>query len=164
MFFCFSPSPFSLALFSPFSPSPLPPSSFDPLPLFSPLSPFPPILQDVVAELGKLLYQGPLLVSEPKFKIKVEKERQVFAFQSTLLFARKIELPGQAKFKYECKFKIPVSQLFLFLPPTLPPSFPPSLSLPFFSPSLFPSLFLLSPPPLSSSPSLLQLENAKAVE
>ena len=98
-----------------------------------------------MAELGKLLYQGPLLVSEPKFKIKVEKERQVFAFQSTLLFARKIELPEQAKFKYECKFKIPVSQLSpsSFLPPSLPLSF---LSHPTLPPS-----FLLSPPPLLPS-------------
>ena len=125
-----------------------------------------------MAELGKLLYQGPLLVSEAKFKIKVEKERQVFAFQSTLLFARKVELPGQAKFKYECKFKIPVSQYSLpsfllpfpspppsllpSLPPSLPPYFPPSLptSLP---PSLLPSLPPYFPPSLPTSlpPSLL---------
>ena len=59
-------------------------------------------------EVGKLLYQGLLHVSEPKFGIKAEKERQVFVFETALVFARKVDL-GQAKFKYEYKFKLPVS-------------------------------------------------------
>ena len=67
------------------------------------VSPF----QDAIEGLGRLLLQGLLQVSEPKFGIKAEKERQVFAFDRCLLFARKVELP-QAKFKYEYKFKIEV--------------------------------------------------------
>ena len=59
-------------------------------------------------EVGKLLYQGLLHVSEPKFGIKAGKERQVFVFATALVFARKVDL-NQAKFKYEYKFKLPVS-------------------------------------------------------
>ena len=59
-------------------------------------------------EVGKLLYQGLLHVSEPKFGLKAGKERQVFLFATALVFARKVDLT-QAKFKYEYKFKLPVS-------------------------------------------------------
>ena len=52
--------------------------------------------------------QGSLMVSEPRLLITSEKERQVFIFENTIVFARKIEL-GQAKFKYEYKFRIAVS-------------------------------------------------------
>ena len=65
-------------------------------------------MQEAVGELGDLLCQSLLLVSEPKFGIKGGKERQVFAFSKALLFARKVDL-GQAKFKYEYKFKLQVS-------------------------------------------------------
>ncbi len=65
--------------------------------------------QDPENRLGKLLCQGLLQVSEPKF-FKAGKERQVFAFQTVLVFARKVDL-GQAKFKYEFKFELPVSEL-----------------------------------------------------
>ena len=63
-------------------------------------------------DLGNLLYQSPLLVSEQsRFGIKAaEKERHVFAFDRALLFARKVELGQGAKFKYEHKFTIPVSR------------------------------------------------------
>lgn len=54
---------------------------------------------------GELIYQGSLMVSEPRLLITSEKERQVFIFENTIVFARKIEL-GQAKFKYEYKFRI----------------------------------------------------------
>ena len=53
-------------------------------------------------------------MSEPRLLITSEKERQVFVFENTVAFARKIEL-GQAKFKYEYKFRVPVSFFFLFL-------------------------------------------------
>ena len=70
----------------------------------------PPYLQDLVKGLGQLLYQSPLLVSEQsRFGIKAEKERHVFAFDRALLFARKVELGQGAKFKYEHKFSVPVS-------------------------------------------------------
>lgn len=60
-------------------------------------------------DLGQLLYQSPLLVSEQsRFGIKAEKERHVFAFDKALLFARKVELGQGAKFKYEHKFNVPV--------------------------------------------------------
>lgn len=55
--------------------------------------------------------QGSLLVSEPRLLITSEKERQVFAFENTVVFARRIEL-GQAKFQYEYKFRIPVSPVY----------------------------------------------------
>lgn len=61
-------------------------------------------------DLGQLLYQSPLLVSEhSRFGIKAEKERHVFAFDRALLFARKVELGQGAKFKYEHKFNVAVS-------------------------------------------------------
>lgn len=64
----------------------------------------------MVRDLGELLYQSPLLVSEQlRFGIKAEKERHVFAFDRALLFARKVELGQGAKFKYEHKFNVPVS-------------------------------------------------------
>ena len=67
-------------------------------------------LQYLVRDLGDLLYQGPLLVSEQsRFGVKAEKERHVFAFDRALLFARKVELGQGAKFKYEHKFNVPVS-------------------------------------------------------
>ena len=74
-----------------------------------PLPPSFPSPQEQLSSLGKLYFQCSLLVSEPKFAIKAEKERQVFVFDSALLFARKVLL-GSAKFKYEYKSKIPVSQ------------------------------------------------------
>ncbi len=49
-------------------------------------------------------------MSEPRLLITSEKERQVFVFENTVAFARKIEL-GQAKFKYEYKFRIPVGSV-----------------------------------------------------
>ena len=55
--------------------------------------------------------QGSLLVSEPRLLITSEKERQVFVFENTVVFARRIEL-GQAKFQYEYKFRIPVSPVY----------------------------------------------------
>lgn len=55
--------------------------------------------------------QGSLLVSEPRLLITSEKERQVFVFENTVVFARRIEL-GQAKFHYEYKFRIPVSPVY----------------------------------------------------
>ena len=67
-------------------------------------------LQYLVRDLGDLLYQSPLLVSEhSRFGIKAEKERHVFAFDRALLFARKVELGQGAQFKYEHKFNVPVS-------------------------------------------------------
>ena len=48
------------------------------------------------------------MVSEPRLLLTVEKERQVFAFERALVFSRRVEL-GQAKFKYEFKFKMQVS-------------------------------------------------------
>jgi thioesterase domain-containing protein len=57
---------------------------------------------------GDLLYQGPLLVSEPRLLITSEKERQVFAFENTVVFSRRVE-DGQAKFHYEYKFRITLS-------------------------------------------------------
>lgn len=65
-------------------------------------------LQELTKELGKLLYQSPLTVSEPKFGSS-KKERHVFAFSQALLFARKVELGQKAKFKYEYKSQISVS-------------------------------------------------------
>uniref|UniRef100_A0A1X7TP97 Uncharacterized protein n=1 Tax=Amphimedon queenslandica TaxID=400682 RepID=A0A1X7TP97_AMPQE len=59
-------------------------------------------------KFGELLYQGLLLVSEPRLLITTEKERHVFLFENTVVFARKIDL-GQAKFSYEYKFKIPLT-------------------------------------------------------
>ena len=66
--------------------------------------------QEHLPSVGKLYYQGSLLFSEPRFAIKAEKERQVFIFDSAVVFARKISLE-QAKFKYEYKSKIPVSYI-----------------------------------------------------
>lgn len=49
-------------------------------------------------------------MSDLKFGIKAEKERQVFGFKRALLFAKKVEVDRHsAKFKYEYKFKLPVS-------------------------------------------------------
>lgn len=71
-------------------------------------------LQHLVRDLGDLLYQSPLLVSEQsRFGIKGEKERHVFAFDRALLFARKVELGQGAKFKYEHKFNVPVSSMYI---------------------------------------------------
>jgi hypothetical protein len=58
--------------------------------------------------VGKLFFQGSFQVSEPKFAIKAEKERQVFVFDTVIVFARKVALE-QAEFKYEYKSKIAVS-------------------------------------------------------
>ena len=52
-----------------------------------------------------------MTVSEAKFGIKAEKERQVFCFDHALLFSRKVEIPQTSNFKYEYKFKIPVSSI-----------------------------------------------------
>lgn len=72
--------------------------------------PSSPFAQELVGDLGQLLYQSSLLVSEQlRFGIKAEKERHVFAFARALLFARKVELGQGAKFKYEHKFNLPVS-------------------------------------------------------
>ena len=46
-------------------------------------------------------------MSEPKFAIKAEKERQVFVFEVAIVLARKVSLE-QAKFIYEYKSKIAV--------------------------------------------------------
>ena len=54
------------------------------------------------------------MVSEPRLLLTVEKERQVFVFERGVVFSRRVEL-GQAKFKYEYKFKMAVSCL-VFLP------------------------------------------------
>ena len=47
------------------------------------------------------------MVSEPRLLLTVEKERQVFVFERAMVFSRRVEL-GQAKFKYEYKFKMMV--------------------------------------------------------
>ncbi len=49
-----------------------------------------------------------MVVSEPKFGIKSEKERHIFCFDKALLFTRKVEVPQTSNFKYETKAKIPV--------------------------------------------------------
>ena len=81
------------------------------LPLSPSLSlPLPPSLlslQEHQSTVGKLFFQGSLQVSEPKFAIKAEKERQVFVFDAAIVFARKVCLEN-AEFKYEYKSKIAV--------------------------------------------------------
>ena len=57
--------------------------------------------------MRKLFFQGCFQVSETKFTIKAEKERQVFVFDTAIVFARKVSLE-QAEFKYEFKSKIAV--------------------------------------------------------
>ena len=75
----------------------------------SPLShPFSALLQEHQSTVGKLFFQGTFQVSEPKFAIKAEKERQVFVFDTVIVFARKVSLE-QGEFKYEYKSKIAVS-------------------------------------------------------
>ncbi len=63
-----------------------------------------------MSDLGELVYQSTLLVSDSKFGIKAEKERQVFGFERALLFARKVESDRQKNIlKYELKSKLAVS-------------------------------------------------------
>ena len=71
--------------------------------------PPPPPPQDLTTDLGDLLYQGAVLVSDSKFGIKAEKERHLFCFDRAVLFTRKVDLPQSSNFKYEFKFKITVS-------------------------------------------------------
>ena len=60
--------------------------------------------------------QGSFHVSEPKGVLKQEKERQLFVFGKAVVIAQKVDL-GQARFKYEQKFRIPVSVKYLVLIP-----------------------------------------------